>query len=175
MGNISVSAVLGAGHPQSAPLLTTLLEDHTINPALCNHNNVQQFPHQAALSLLPEAKRSRQDCLTTTEMIADGCMQRGEFKQRLIGGDSKLSAVIRDIEADGWKCSSLQDPWLVETVRASPWHKWSLTVEEEDLTELPIPHVGSHPNVTGLCQKCFHTCEHHICTECGISSSGVWY
>ena len=24
-------------------------------------------------------------------------------------------------------------------------------------------------NVTGLCQKCFHPCEHYICTECGAS------
>ena len=102
-------------------------------------------------------------------MIADGCMQRGESKQRLVGGDSKLSAVDQDIEADGWKGSSLKDPWLVETVRASPWNRWSLIAEEEDLTQLPMPHVGSQPNVTGLCQKCSHACEHHICTECGTS------
>ena len=95
-------------------------------------------------------------------MIADGCMQRGEFKQRLVGGDSKLSTVMQDIEANDWTSSSLKDPWLVETVRASPWNKWSLVAEEDDLTELPMPHVGSHPNVTGLCQKYFHACEHHI-------------
>ena len=71
MGNISDSAALGAGHPQSAPLFATLLEDHTIDSALCSHDPVQQLPHQPALSLLLQAKRNRQDCITNEEMIAD--------------------------------------------------------------------------------------------------------
>ena len=67
-----------------------------------------------------------------------------------------------DTEADDWKGPSLKDPWLVETVVAAPWNKWPLADEEDDVTEMPMPHVGNHSNVTGLCQKCFHPCEHHI-------------
>ena len=147
MGNNSGSAVQGAVHPHTTPLFATLLEDKTIDSAL--H---QPLRHPAA-SLVLQAKRSRQDCLTTDEMIADGCMQRDEYKQRLIGGDSGLSPMELAMEADDWKGSSLKDPWLVETTVAAPWNKWSLAAEEDDITEMPIPHVGNHANVTGYARS----------------------
>jgi hypothetical protein len=102
-------------------------------------------------------------------MIANGSMQRDEFKQRLVGGDPVVAAVGLNVEADDWEGSSQKDPWLVEIVRASPWNKWSLVAEEGDITEMPMPPVGNQSNVAGLCQRCFHACSHHICTECGAS------
>jgi len=120
MGNISGSAVLGAEHPKSAPLFATLLIEQPINSALCSQGQEQQFPPHPSLSRLHHAKRSRQDCLTTDEMIANGSMQRDEFKQRLVGGAPATAAVRRNMENDAWKGSSRKDPWLVETFRSSP-------------------------------------------------------
>ena len=56
-----------------------------------------------------------------------------------------------------------------EAIVTAPWNTWSLAAEEDDITEMRIPHVGNYANVTGVCQKCFHPCEHHICTACGAS------
>ena len=163
MGNNLGSVVQGTLHPHATPLFATLLEDITIDSALhlpCRH------PAAPSVQL---TKRSKQDCRTTDEMIADGCMQREENKQRMIGGDASLAPVELTGGAGDWKESSLKDPWLVEAVVAAPWNKWSLAADEDDIAEMPMPHVGRHSDVTGLCQKCFHPCEHHICTECGAS------
>ena len=161
MGNNSGPAVQGAVHPHTTPLSAVLLEHKTIDSTL--H---QPLRHPAA-SLALQAKRSREDCLTKDEMISDDCMRRDEYKQRPIGGDSGLSSMALAMEADDWKGCSLKDPWMVKTIVVAPWNKWSLAAEEEDITEMPIPHVGNHTNVTGLCRECFHPCEHHMCTECG--------
>ena len=80
---------------------------------------------------LPQlAKRNKQDCHTTDEMIADGIMQRNEScRQRLMGGDPVPATVEPRVETDDWKGSSLQDPWLVKTACTSPWNKWTLASE----------------------------------------------